>query len=210
MFTSYQVVLKFQGKLMGGVPKHPDVIKSWLEARMPTFAPPDAVPLVDLAAQVAEAVDAMSVEENKVWTGFKSDDQGLYVDGYHLKAHLKDVANILQGQLGIKALKSKVANRVFVVEDKLYLGKMEADGFWEHAVHVMTMQGPRSALKRNDYVEQPSLSATLKVLDDNVITTKVLEFLFEMGAIKGFGAERGLGHGRYDCTLTVVQAQIGE
>jgi hypothetical protein len=147
LFDSYTVTMEFTGQLMGGVPKHPDMINSWLSARAPTHAPPDGTPLPELAVAVQAAVSATENDENKVWTGFKSDDAGiLYVDGYHLKAHLKDLANILKDYLGVKAFKSKVADRLFVKESALYLlteGPLgegtvlrEPAGYWEHPVHI--------------------------------------------------------------------------
>lgn len=66
----------------------------------------------------------------------------------------------------------------------------------------MTPQGPRSALKRNDYVLKPTIHATLLVLTkDSFVTEARIRALFEYGSVKGFGAERGLGHGRYTFTL---------
>jgi len=205
MWTRYEVAMEFTGKVMGGIPKNTEVIKAWLEARMPSEAVfarmPNPTPIATLAEEVAEAVGATDEKEQKVWSGFMSDESGLYVPGFHIKAHLKDVANILQKQIGIKALKAKVADRFFVEEEKVYLGKMEPDGYWEHPVHIMTMQGPRSALKRNDYVERPRLVFTFKMLDDKIITEKILNSLFEYGGIHGFGAERGLGNGRYNAIM---------
>ena len=147
LFDSYTVTMEFSDQLMGGVPKHPDMIKSWLNARAPTHAPPDGTPLPELAVAVAEEVNATEEDENKAWTGFKSDDAGiLYVDGYHLKAHLKDQANVIKDYLGVKAFKSKVADRLFVKESALYLlteGPLgegtvlrEPAGYWEHPVHI--------------------------------------------------------------------------
>jgi hypothetical protein len=207
MWQNYTLEMRFTGQVMAGIPKHPDIINSWLAARMPTIAPPDAVSVADLADEVADQVAAIATEENKVWCGFMSDiGKGVYVPGFHLKAHLKDAANVVKGTFkpddkAAKALKSKVADRVFVVEDRLYLGKQEPDGFWEHPVHVMTMQGPRTALKRNDYVNNPTLTATLRVLQDSVLPAGILELLLDYGSVRGFGAERGLGYGRYEFTL---------
>lgn len=210
MWSKYQVTMEFTNKLMGGIPKNEEVIKAWINARKPSeaqFAKRLAAgevmtPVAVLAEEVAEEVGATSDEEQRAWCGFKSDEKGLYLDGYPAKAHLKDCANVLQKLLGVKALKSKVADRVYVEEDKLYLGKAEPDGYIEHPVHIMTMQGPRSALKRNDYVEKPILRFTLRVLEDNVITQELLESLFEYGSLHGFGAERGMGYGRYNWNLT--------
>lgn len=209
LFQFYNLHLQFLDKLMAGVPKHPDLIASWLEARKPSetaFAKlEDPILIPALAEQVITEVQAEATQENKVWCGFKVDtDRGLYVDGYHVKAHLKDLANILQAHTGIKNLKAKLADRLFILEPCLYLGKTEPDGYWEHPVHVMTMQGPRSALKRNDYVERVTIDATLAILNDPVIKTPLLETILQLGSVKGFGAERGLGHGRYQFTLVTV------
>jgi len=209
MWNRYKVELCFVDKVMGGIPKHPDIIRSWLEARAPSEAAyarlDNPTPLAELAVAVAEEVNAEAVAENKVWSGFKGDSTGLYVDGYHLKSHLKDAANTLQKYQKVTGLKAKLANRVFVQEPKLYLGATEPAGYWEHPVHIMTMQGPRSALKRNDYVEKAKLSATLLVLDDQVITEHLLWDLLSFGSVRGFGAERGLGHGRYEFTFVAIE-----
>ncbi|MDP2661283.1 MAG: hypothetical protein Q8R28_11210 [Dehalococcoidia bacterium] len=221
MFQDYKVELLI-GRLMGGIPKSKDLIAGWLEVRKPTepelarqraraataesIGIPTPMPtLVELAEQVVEALpDTETTAEDKVWCGFKGNDQGLYVDGYHLKSHLKDCAEILRKYTEVGAQKAKTADRLFVVEPRLYLGKGEPDGFWEHPVHVRTAQGPRSALKRTDYVVDVLITATLRVLNDGTITEALLRQFFDFGSIKGFGAERGLGEGRYEYTLTTV------
>lgn len=207
MWKRYKLEMRFTRRLMAGVPKHPDLIKSWLEARAPSEAAFAAMenptPLAELAEEVINQVGADATEINKIWCGFKSDDNGLYVDGYHIKSHLKDCANRLQLFIGIKALKAKLADKVAVEEEVCYLGRSEPDGYWEHPIHLkVTPQGPRSALKRNDYVERPTIAMHLMVLDDGVITTKLLEQILTYGSTMGFGAERGLGNGRYSYTLT--------
>lgn len=213
MWDFYKVTLRFQNRLCGGIPKHPGVIKSWLEARAPSEAAlerreqagEEITPIEELAEEVAGQVYAPTPEEqmSKVWAGFKHDEgMGLYVDGSHFKSHLKDCATVLSRMLDIKAFKAKLANRLFVVEDQVPLGKAEPDGFWEHPVHVILPgQGPRSALKRTDYVHRPTLTLHLKVLSDGMVTRKTLEQLLEYGETHGFGAERGLGNGRYEWEL---------
>lgn len=213
MFNKYELVMNFTGRLMGGIPKHTAVIASWLEARQPSEAAfskmENPTPLEELTGQVILDMGAVDEKEAKVWCGFKKDDNGLFLDGYHVKSHLKDNANILQKFMNTKALKSKLADRVFVVEPRLYLGVQEPTDYWEHPVHIMTMQGPRSALKRNDYIETPSLACILQVLNDGVITGKMLDTILQFGSVKGFGAERGLGHGRYTYKLTeLIQDKV--
>lgn len=216
IWQEYRLRLSFTGGVMGGIPKHPDIIQSWLEARAASGTAlakiENPTPLADLAEQVAAEVHAAAVQENKVWCGFKSDDLGLYVDGFHLKSHLKDCANIMQASSGIRNLKAKLADRVYVVEPRLHFAinghhVTEPDGYWEHPVHVMTMQGPRSALKRSDYVEKSVITATLRVLGDGVISEELLRSVLEYGSIHGFGAERGLGNGRYEWKLEALQTR---
>ena len=207
MWSYYEVELRLTGRLMGGIPKHPDLIKAWLEARKPSEAAfarmENPTPIGTLAEQVAEQVEAEAIEANKVWVGFKHDkEKGLYVDSYHLKSHLKDAASVLRGYADIRNFKAKFSERVFMSDEPIYLSKDKPDGFWEHPVHVMTLQGPRSALKRNDYVEGVTLQARFRVLADKVITEDTLQQMFEYGSVCGFGAERGLGNGRYTFTLT--------
>ena len=210
MFENYQVKLQFTNELMGGLPKHPDVIKSWLEARAPRRKPENAVSLDVLEKQVEEEVDAEEIEENKVWCGFKGDEKGIYVEPYQVKAHIKDCANQLQGLTKTKALRSKVANKVFIFPERIYLSKdsqafvKEPDAYFEHPVHVMTMRGARSALKRNDYILKAKIAFEIRVLMDGVISETLLRKIFEYGSLHGFLAERGLGFGAYEFRLKKI------
>lgn len=147
MWKRYEVVLQVTNELMAGIPKNPELIEAWLEARKPSEAEfrrrqaggEEMKPVAELAETVAEEVkgDGSADDEERAWLGFKSDDQGLYIEGSNVKAHLKDCANILQKLLDMKALRSKLADRVYVEDARVYLdGKQEPDGYYEHPVHV--------------------------------------------------------------------------
>jgi hypothetical protein len=69
----------------------------------------------------------------------------------------------------------------------------------------MTRQGPRSTIKFIDYLEKPTLSFHLNVLDDGVITPTILNSIFEYGSVHGLGQERSQGWGRYTFTITEVK-----
>ena len=204
MWKKYRVELQFTGPFAASTPKDPQEIEAMLEHRAPSDA--EVVrrvragevlkTLSDLAEEVAEEVEAQPGE--KGWATFKRDEKGLYYEGRCVRAHLKDCANVLQKTLGIKALKSKVANRVYVFPERLYLGKMEPDGRELRMVHVIVKQGPRSTLKFVDYVMQPRLAFTLKVLDDGEIGRDVIEALFEYGGVHGMGQERSQQWGQYE------------
>ncbi len=222
IWTRWKVTIQITNELMAGIPKNKELIKTWLESRKPSdaaFTKRDAagevLPTVDeLTEQVASDVgandtkdkDTAQAEEDFSWLGFRKDDErGLWVRGSDMKAHIKDCANILKDLLELKALRSKVADRVYVVEEAIWFGKMDPDGHIEPPVHVMTRMGKRSALKRNDYILRPEISFTLRVLDDDVIDEELLRAIFDYGGTHGFGAERGLGYGRY--TLELLEKQ---
>lgn len=119
----------------------------------------------------------------------------------------KDCANQIKDVLKVKALRSKVANKVYVDDYRVYLmdedGEIikEYDGIHEQAVHIFTAQGPRNALKKIRFVERPLLSFTLKLMQDKEVTAKVIEHIFEYGSVHGYGGERGMGEGRYSWTM---------
>jgi hypothetical protein len=205
MWRKYEVELRFTTPFASSTPKNPKDIEAMLIARAPSElelkkrmeAGEEITQIPELAEQVAEEVKA-SEEVERGYATFKRDDKGLYYEARCVKAHIKDCANQLQGFLEIKALKSKVANRVYVEPAKIYLDKSEPDGSEVRIVHAMTMKGPRSSLKTIDYVDSPTLKFQLKVLDDGVIDEEILKAIFEYGSEHGMGQERSQDWGKYE------------
>lgn len=101
-------------------------------------------------------------------------------------------------------LKSRLAERIFVENDKIRFmrdGKPvpKVDGDEERAIHVMTAQGPRTALKRCDFVNGPcELKFTVRVLDDGLVDADLVETLLEFGGWNGLGADRSQGNGMFE------------
>ena len=205
MWKLYEVELGFTTPFASSTPKNPKDIEAMLIARAPSDAElkkrmeagEEITPIPELVEQVAEEVAATEQVERGYAT-FKRDDKGLYYEARCVRAHIKDCANILQGFQGIKALKSKVANRVYVEPAKIYLGKQEPDGNETRIVHAMTMKGPRSSLKMIDYVDRPVLKFQLRVLDDGLIDEEILKAIFEYGGVHGMGQERSQDWGKYE------------
>jgi hypothetical protein len=197
MWKKYEVQLQFTTPFASSTPKNPKDIEAMLEARMPSKPPEDAMPIPELAEQIAGEVEAAE-EVERGYATFKRDDNGLYYEARCVRAHIKDCANQLQGILGIKALKAKVANKVYVEPAKIYLGKSEPDGSEVRIIHAMTMKGPRSSLKTIDYVVDAKLNFTLRVLEDGVIDQDILEAIFEYGGTHGMGQERSQDWGKYE------------
>jgi len=120
MWKLYEVELHFNTFFASSTPKNPKDVEAMLEARMPATPPDNAVALEELAEQVKEEVGA-SEEVERGYATFKRDENGLYYEARCIRAHIKDCANILQTLLGIKALKSKVANRVYIEPAKIQM-----------------------------------------------------------------------------------------
>jgi hypothetical protein len=205
MFRYYDVVLEMEGEFGASIPKTREEILKMLENRMPTNKPDDAVEIGELADQVAEAVAVEDGEEEKALPGaatFLSDENGLYYEGRCVRGHLKDCALQAQGFMYarnalVKNFRAKFANSVYVVDQKIYMDKREVEGTQQRFIQVMTRQGPRSSIKYVDYVLAPTLSFTLKVLNNNVILEDHIRKVFEYGGTHGMGAERSQSWGRY-------------
>ena len=221
MFRLYRVEWQFVGRLCGSVPQSKELIRPWLEARAPEKKPETGPSLDELEAQIAATIaqeDVAEVEDveekvQRVTLGFQRDENGLWIWGGNPRAHIKDCAQQLATLLkasGDTNFKAKVANRCYLVEDRVYILRQdgshvkEPDDWFERAVHVMTPRGPRNSLKRIQFVWQPVLRFTLAVLDDGVIKEQHLHAIFRYGSIHGFGGERSLGEGRYRYTLEEI------
>jgi len=206
MYRLYQVVLRFEDRVCGGIPKHPNVIRAWVEART-GYDDERAEEIIKEAKNAMQATDTLGEkEEIKAWTGFKVDDCGLYLESRQVMAMLKESANVLKGIKGsepiikIKNLKARLAERVFVEPSKIYLLPMrqEPDGYEEHTIRVMTPRGPRSAIKRFDYIEGARVEFTLRVLDDGLIGEAELRQILDLAEHLGLGANRSQGYGQFE------------
>jgi len=214
MWKKYEVELQMTGYFAASLPQTREEIEKMLENRMPAKPPEDFVPLDQLVDEVAEKVGAGEEgkgEEEELkygWATFPRDDNGLYYEGRCVRGHIKDCANQVKDAIKpeVKALKAKVANKVYVMTDVIPLivdgvQVREISGTVQRFVQVMTMRGPRSTIKFVDYLQKPALTFRLNVLDDGIITDDILNAIFEYGSIHGMGQERSQGWGRYTFTV---------
>lgn len=237
-WTHYDVELALSGKVAASIPLSPDEIKAMLEHRMATEADlkrrtaagERITPIAELVQQVidegkarvageepgveveTEEGEEKEKEVKKSWATFKKDEKGLYWECRCVRGHLKDCADqtslLVKAAYGIKALHSKIANKVFPEPMKMYIVKksgngytaplQEPDGTEMRFVHAMTPKGKRSSIKMIDYVNEPVLRFRLKVLNDGVITEELLRILLEYGGTHGTGQERGQDWGKYE------------
>ena len=89
--------------------------------------------------------------EGSGYTGFFTDDEGIFLYDYHIKGFLKEAGNVLKESVKVKALRSKLDNFVFVFPRKIRLQDFP-DGVLERPLRGMTAQGPRVSLAKSDMV----------------------------------------------------------
>jgi len=206
MWKTYDVELHFNSPFAASVPRHPKDIRAMLKNRAPSKPPPNAVPLPELAELIESEVD-IDEEVERGEATFKRDEEGLYFEARCVKAHIKNCAEVLRVYLDIKALKPKIANRVYVLPvEKIYVDRKVGDN-WERVkepdgnevryIHVIGPRGPQNTLKGIDYILNARIIFQLEVLEDNIVGKKLLESLFDYGRVHGMGQERSQGWGRY-------------
>ena len=236
IWNYYRVTLGFWNQLMGCVPKDPKIIEGWLRTKgivsndkdlkqtlMNTMAELGHEVTGDMTHEELMALNegsAASVAAVKNTNGFKIDpEHGLYIEGRQVKAAFKESTNIAWGGVRRgptkKGSKSYVAERVMIVEDKIFLDRMQPDGIETIIGHVTGPQGPRSTLGYTEYVVQPTITfhvKELKVLQkgsgaatkidpqggEPALTRSEWGHLFTCMEEQGIGALRSMQHGRFD------------
>jgi len=208
-YDRYAVTIKIRHRIYGGTPKSPEVIEAWIRART---GYDDAL----TKAQTAEALETQVEQEaEKMWTGFPGDERGLFIWTRQVKAMLRESATML-GITKRKRGTKQVIQHGFELkgtehEQRIYLGVDKATGAEEGPIHVITAQGPRTALKRQDYIEAPTIKFEVWVLsvpvgEDRRIGEKEVVAMLTFAQENGLGASRSQGHGKFD---VVEFAKIG-
>lgn len=204
MWSFYRCQMEFENIVCGSVPQSKDLVRPWLEARMPKVEPDEGIEKT-IEEMQQEILETIAEVEERTSLGFQRDGSGLFIRGGTLKAHLKDCANNVKDAKGVKIknFKYKFQSRCFVTDYRVYLtdssGEVvqEESGKYEQPVHFQTRLGMQNALKIIGFVERPLISFMIQVADDGIIKQGDLEVLFEYGSIHGYGGERGMGEGRY-------------
>lgn len=193
--------------IAGGTPTDQKVAEGWLRTKL-TGADNDevlreAVSKVMAERGVSNEEATKLVVENKHLNGFKRDSERggeLYVEGRQLKAAIKEAANVAAAADKIpsrkygttnKGLLGFVAEHIFVLEERLYLGVTEPSGVAQKFVHTWRGTG----IQYEEYVSDAKVTAT--VVTDWEFDEKFWAMLWLTGEQQGLGASRSQGFGRY-------------
>jgi len=199
-YTTHEVTLKFLGKTYGGIPMAKDVIEAWAETK--------SLPEETKKAALDQGKDPDEIVERS-WTTFLRDDKGLYLECRQIKAMVKESISILRLASDKRGLGQDKQHNFEIFDTdgfygKIYLGKTEADGYDDGVVHAMTPQGPRSSLKRKDYVEKAEIKFLIKYNQRSgrmKMSPDIIEqALKHAESFIGIGADRSQGGGKFVVT----------
>jgi hypothetical protein len=205
LYDFYRVRLLVK-ELVGGCPKDPEMIKGWIGATCKEASQEERAKIVD--AKVEALPQVVEEELEATGTTFLVDKEcGLYLEGRQLKAMLKEAANIMrssvpskkkEGERGVAALKSKMADHVFVEENKVFLNRQKVDKTTQRPIHIEDgPRGPRSAIKVSDIVENVEIEFTVRRLRHGEVTEEALYLCLNYCENLGLGADRSQGYGKF-------------
>lgn len=201
LYDVYAVTIVARRRICGGTPRNKELIKSWVEATTGhADEETEKLTQADLDLLVNDTAE-------KSWIGFFEDEKGLLLQARQIKACLKQSATVLGITKQKRGSKQILAEGMEVKApnggDRIYLGVKVASGTHENAIHVMTAQGPRTALRRMDYVTKPTLKFEVWILKTAAQETRhigqdELVDILRHAQENGLGASRSQGEGKFD------------
>ena len=207
MWTIYDAEVRVK-RLTAGIPANPNLLQAWLDVNSSRVRPPGPAVQAELSAASIPSTpeeiaadqqvmhEALDPEETHAVVFYRGEDGEPYLESRNIKAAFKEAANILKGHLKETNYRAKLAERVFAGPALIPLRGPVYRA--ERPISVMTMKGPRTSLKRYEYMLDVPIPFYLKVLDDGVIKEgqllEMLKYLRELG----LGADRSQGSGTFE------------
>jgi len=197
LYRKYAATIQFRDQVLGGIPKAKDLTKLW--PRSKGFSGRQPKPFAQKTTLEAQGKERENLETRN-WTGFKKDRDGLFIEERQIKALLKEAAYVLR-LLRMPGLRDSISHGVFVKPERIRFLRAgqplrKPDGYVERPIHVLTRQGPRTSIVRQDLVLKPYSSFNL------IVASPLLEFedvekLLRLGQEIGLGASRSQGFGKF-------------
>lgn len=187
-----KVHIEFVTDLLGSMPADEELYTKFIAQKAPADWLRDE-----------EMEDIPETDYDKGVTVFPQDKNGIFLYNYHVKGFLKHAGNVLKDQLGIKNLRSKIDDYVFIKERKIYLkrnGKpiLEEDGVLERPLRAMTAKGERVTLVASEIINPPAeCEFTIQIVEHKEITSNVIRELLDYGQLQGIGQWRNGAYGQF-------------
>lgn len=184
----YRVTLELTEPLLGTVPKNREVYAAFVQSKAP-----EGVDTSDEPATVQEI-------EERGWTGFHQNGEGLFLFDYQVKGMMKELSRIAypkDNAAALKAVTSKIQQFVYVKPRRILLGATAPSRVIERPLRAQTMQGPRVTVIRSDAIEAGhQIEFTIEILP-GPITAAHIEHVLAHGEYVGLGQWRTGSYGRF-------------
>ena len=138
---------------LGTVPKNKEIYASHIQSKAKDFITDD---------EKEKELETNEEVEEKGWTGFHKDDDGIFIFSYMCKGFIKSAADTLM-EIGmikkVVAYKKRIDNMIFINPRKLRFKNdegniiSEPDDVLERPLRIMTRQGPRVTVSRSDLIK---------------------------------------------------------
>jgi hypothetical protein len=225
VYDKVNITIQFRDKVLSGIPQNGDMLEYFLRTKFATDAEKeDFTARMKAGTLTQEEQDEL---KNTNCQQFERDADGnLCIWHGNLKAMLREVFTTL-GFTQWPCIKTKKGGREFSAGGKqvmqhgvfvdpariLFHAPMKnvidpsimqfnpyqkADGTLTKPVHIEDQAGKRTALKAQEYLEQPFLSFTCKWLAKRTFDVKDLRQAFLVCQDDGLGASRSQGYGTFD------------
>lgn len=195
MFVDYDVTIRTTTELCGTLPNN--------EKSQDAFLKSLKIPNDEADAAKENMLGEVPTEEmpvESVVNVFKSDDDGLFIEGRQIKAAIKESANILgftnKNNPGRQYLQSGVS----VHPQKLHLGVHEASGVIQQRGVIIGPQGQRAIVTTRAYVAPGvELSFTVRCVQGrNAMTNEKMALILDLMQETGLGSGRPQGYGQFE------------
>jgi len=211
LYDSYCVSIEVRDRLDGGVPRDPELIQKWVESKTGHADEQTQAQIEDHMPDVDAATEDVA---SKMWCGFKRDDQGPFIETRQVKAMFRECATVL-GITSKKRGSRQILQHAFEIKGdgggpKIHITAKD-EGTDEGPIHIMTPKGPRSAIKRTDYVGPGStLFFEIWVLstapqEKRHLGESDIRRMLGMAQENGLGANRSQGSGKFNVTNFSMQ-----
>lgn len=178
-------------KMLGTVPKNKEVYSSYIATKVDKCKK-------EPAPDADEEIDTIEEIEEKGWTGFHEDSNGLFIYSYMILGFFKNACQVAMENKAIgkiKAYKTWFDKMVFIYPRRIYFGKDQPDGDLQRPLMVMTPKGPRVTVTRSDYIaEGTQIQFEVEIFNNSKdIDHELISNLLQYGEYQGLGQWRGSG-----------------
>jgi len=153
--------------------------------------------------ETADELDTLPQALEKGTTAFhKLNGKPIYYD-YHVRGFLKNAGSVFNGLRGVRNLRSKVENLVFVKprQIELHLPDGGEITFCQRSLRAMTAQGPRTSIARSEQLPAGTWFECVINVYDGPISEALLRDLLSYGENVGFGQWRNGSYGQFGFEL---------